>query len=108
MSTGFEIINQQLWIEKDPEAQLIYTLDWTDWLNSNDSIADAEFTVNARVNDPQPLVKISSGVSGGNKTYIELSSGQLNKSYLVTIKITTADGSVDARSFRVKIAQKSL
>ena len=107
MSTGFEIINQQLWVTKDPEAQLVYTLDWTDWLGT-DSIASAVFTVNARVNDPEPLLKVSSGISDGTKTYIELSSGQLNKSYLVTIKITTDNGSIDARSFHVKIAQKSL
>ncbi len=108
MSTGFEVINQQLWVTKDPEAQLIYTLDWSEWLPAGDSIAEAEVTVNARVNDPEPLLKVSDGVSDGTRTYVELGSGQLGKSYLVTIKVTTADGAIDARSFRVKIAQRSV
>lgn len=107
MSTGFQIINQQLWIEKDPEAQLIYTLDWTDWLETNDSIQSATFEVVARANDPDPLIKVSSGISGGNKTYIELRAGQLNKIYTVTTKVTTIQGLIDARSFRVQISQKS-
>lgn len=108
MSTGFEVINQTLWITKDPEAQLVYTLDWTDWLAAGDSIAEAQFEVVARANDPEPLLKISDGVSEGTKTYVELASGQLGKSYTVSTTITTADGLIDRRSFRVKIEQKSI
>jgi hypothetical protein len=108
MTTGFEQINQTLWITKDPQAQLFYTLDWSEWLVGNDTIASAVWTIAARVNDPDPLVKVSSGISGGTKTYIELKEGQLGKSYVVTTKVTTADGLVDARNFRVKIENRSV
>lgn len=108
MSTGFEVINQTLWITKDPEAQLVYTLDWTDWLAAGDSIAEAEFEVVARANDPDPLLKVSDGINAGNQTYVELAAGQLGKSYTVSIKITTADGLIDRRSFKVKIEQRSV
>jgi len=107
MSNGFEQINQTLWITKDPQAQLFYTFDWSDWLVANDTIASAVYTVTARVNDPDPLVKVSSGITGGNKTYIELKEGQIGKSYVVTVKVTTTDGLIDARSFRVKIENRS-
>ena len=44
MTTGFQQINQQLWINKDPEAQLFYTFDWSEWLVSGDTIASAVYT----------------------------------------------------------------
>lgn len=105
--SGFELINQTLQIVKDPQAQLFYTFDWSQWLTDGDSIASAEYTVNARVNDPEPLVKLSEGIQGTN-TYVELSDGQAGKSYMVAVKVTTADGLVDRRSFRVKVENRSI
>lgn len=105
--TGFEQTLQGLTIPKDTEAQLIYTFDWSQWLPTGDSISSVDYTVQARSNDPDPLVKENSGVVGGTKTYIELSNGQLGKVYTVTAKITTADGLIDRRNFRVKVLDRS-
>jgi hypothetical protein len=107
MSQGFEIINQNLWIEKDPEAQLFYTFDWSDWLTGNDTIASAVYTVTARINDPSPIVRVTNGITGGNKTFVELRGGQVNKSYVVSVKVTTTTGLIDRRSFRVKVENRS-
>ena len=107
MSNGFELINQVLWVSKDPEAQLLYTFDWGQWLSQGDSIASAEYTVNARINDPEPLLKVTSGISQGTKTYIELKDGQSGKSYTVSVKVTTADGLIDSRYFKVKVEPRS-
>lgn len=104
--SGFEIINQTLWIDKDPEAQLFYTFDWSEWLAGGDSISTADYTVTARVNDPDPLAKVSQGIQGA-KTYVELKDGQVGKSYVVSVKVTTANGLIDRRSFRVKIENRS-
>jgi hypothetical protein len=103
---GFEQINQVLWISKDPEAQLFYTFDWADWLSAGDEIDTAVYTITARINDPEPLVKESSGIQG-NKTYIELSSGQAGKSYTVSVKVTTTGGLIDSRYFKVKVEPRS-
>lgn len=108
MSTGFYQVSQSLWIDKDPEAQLIYTFDWSQWLDGGDVIDTAEYTITARINDPHPLVKVSEGITGGNKkTYVELSDGGVDKSYTVSVKVTTRDGWVDRRSFRVKVLNRS-
>lgn len=104
--SGFELINQTLWITKDPEAQLFYTFDWSEWLAAGDSLSTAEYTITARVNDPDPLAKVSSGIQG-TTTYVELKDGQLGKSYVVTVKVTTADGLIDRRNFRVKVEARS-
>ena len=104
---GFQQIDQQLWISKDPEAQLFYTFDWSQWLQANDTIESVEYTITARVNDPTPLLKVSSGVDAGLRTFVELSNGQLGKSYVVTAKIVTTDGLIDRRSFKLKVENRS-
>jgi len=65
-----------------------------------------EYTVTARANDPDPLIKVSEGIQG-TTTYIELSDGQADKIYTVTAKITTDDGLVDRRNFRVRVKNRS-
>ena len=105
--TGFQQTLQGLSISKDPEARLTYTLDWTDWLPTGDTVSTVVWTIGARVNDPAPLTNVSSGVQTGTKTYIELSGGQLSKVYTVTAKVTTADGLIDRRNFRVRVENRS-
>ena len=107
MSTGFQVSDQQLWISKDPEAQLFYTFEWKDWLVSGDTIASADYEVINRVNDPTPLVKVSDGISDGTKTYIELAEGQATKTYTVSVKVTTSNGLIDRRSFKVRVENRS-
>lgn len=106
MSTGFVQTIQGLTIVKDTEAVLFYTFEWADWLPTGDSIADVLYTVSARANDPDPLIKESQGVTG-TQTYVELSNGQEGKVYTVTCKITTAEGLIDRRNFRVKVQARS-
>lgn len=105
--TGFEQDTQGIWIAKDPAARLVYTFDWSAWLPLGDQIAQVEYALQVRANDPQPLVKYSEGVQSGTKTYVELGAGQVGKIYTVTASITTADALTDRRNFRVKIENRS-
>lgn len=107
MTTGFQVSDQQLWIAKDPQAQLSYVFDWSEWLVSGDTIDSVDYTVNARINDPNPLVKVSEGISNDVKTFVELSDGQATKSYTVSVKVTTANGLIDRRSFKVRVENRS-
>jgi hypothetical protein len=104
--SGFTQTIQGLTIDKDVEAQLIYTFDWSQWLPANDSLAAVEYDVNTRINDPDPLIKVDEGIQG-NTTFVELSDGQLGKNYNVTCKITTTNGLIDRRFFRVKVVNRS-
>lgn len=104
--TGFTQTLQGLSIDKDPQAQLTYTFDWVEWLPTGDSLSTVEYTITARANDPDPLVKVSEGIQS-TKTYVELSDGQEGKTYTVTAKVTTADGLIDRRAFRVKVTNRS-
>jgi hypothetical protein len=104
--SGFTQTIQGLTIEKDTEARLIYTFDWVDWLPAGDSISASTYTITARANDPDPLAIHSQGRSG-TKTYVELKEGQEGKVYTVTVQVTTTNGLIDRRNFRVKVLARS-
>jgi len=106
--SGFEQTNTGLAVTKDTEAQLIYTLDWTNWLETGDTVNTVNWTVAARRNDPTPLVNQGACVDGtAKKTYIEISGGQADKVYIVTAKVTTTNGLIDRRNFRVECVDRA-
>jgi hypothetical protein len=105
--TGYEQDTLGSWIRKDPSAQLAYSMDWSDWLPTGDTIASVSYTLQVRANDPAPLTKITQGVQAGTVTFVELDGGNVGKIYTVTAHITTVDGLEDSRSFRIKVENRS-
>jgi hypothetical protein len=106
--SGFEVTNQGINIDKDVEAQLTYTFDWSEWLEAGDAIATVTYTAAARRNDPTPIVIETEGVTNSNSdTYVELSGGQEDKIYIITAKVTTTNGLIDRRNFRVNVVNRS-
>ena len=43
--TGFKSDNKGLYITKDSQANVVYGLDWTDWLPSGDGLSSAVVTI---------------------------------------------------------------
>lgn len=107
MTTGYIQTIQGISIEKDPEAVLTYTFDWSEWLPEGDTIATVVYTAVARSNDPAPIEIDNSGVQDGEYTYVTLSGGQVGKIYIITAKVTTVDEIVDRRNFRIKIVNRT-
>jgi hypothetical protein len=106
VASGFQQTTQGLTIEKDTEAQLVYTFDWVDYLAQGDALSTVSYSITARANDPDPLAIVSQGIQG-TKTYVELNNGQQGKSYVVTATITTTDSIIDRRFFRVRVLARS-
>lgn len=104
--TGFFANNSTLSIDKDPAAQLTYTLDWVQWLDPEDSLASVTWDAAARRNDPEPIIIVAQGMLG-TQTYVELAGGQVSKTYIITAQITTANGLTDRRNFRVNIVDRT-
>jgi hypothetical protein len=104
--SGFEQSIQGLTTRKDTNAQLIYTFDWSDWLPTGDTITASNYVITARANDPDPLAIHTQG-STSTTTYVELKEGQEGKVYSVSVQITTANGLIDRRTFRVKVERRS-
>lgn len=94
-------------ISKDPTARLQYSLDWGDWLEGSDTIATQTFTAISRRNDPTPIVIHTSGIANsGTRTFVELSGGQLDKSYTIACAVTTTNGLIDKRQFNLVVESR--
>lgn len=104
--TGYQEDTEGVWIAKDLEAKLTYTMDWVNWLPTGTSIAAVSYTHNSRANDADPIIIHSSGIQG-TKTYAVISGGTINKLYTITAAITLDNAQTDRRNFRIKIQNRS-
>jgi hypothetical protein len=107
IETGFKQDYEGAFAEKDPVAQLTYTVDWVDWLPAGATIATSTWTLETITADPAPLVNLATLIATA-KTVITISGGTLNKVYSVYNTITTNGGLVDRRYFRLKIKARTL
>ena len=111
--TGFKRDNDGLYIEKDPASNIQYALDFTDYLNSGDTITAATTTIESITGDSAPLAFPTDQatdvyVTGGTLVNIRLENGTASNIYTVKTTITTTQGDTDARSFRVVVREKVL
>lgn len=82
---------------KDPDETLDYTWDFTNLLETAESIATIDATA-VTPNTTTPLAVDSSVIAGsGKKTTLWLSGGEACKQYTVAVKVTTDAGT--ARTF---------
>jgi len=85
---------------KDPNAVLDFTVGWGNWLGPNDSISAT------------PTVTADSGITVDSSTYsgdtvtIWLSGGTDGTTYNVAVKIVTAGGRTDERTFAIRVASR--
>jgi hypothetical protein len=107
--TGFKQDQTGSYIQKDPGATLVYTIDWSDWMSSGDTISNSSYTVSTITSDPAPMTIVDSGYQSGNSTtYVELAAGSSGNIYTVTNQITTSNGSIDRRRYRIKVNPRYL
>lgn len=104
--TGYQEDTDGIWIPKDTEARLTYTLDWSLWLPQGATVTAVTYSHNSRVNDADPIIIHSSGVQTGTKTYVILSGGTKNRVYNITAAITLDNGQTDRRAFRIKVLDR--
>ncbi len=83
---------------KDPDAELDYSVDWESWLAS-DTIATSTWTV------PAGLTEESSSNTTTKGTVV-LSGGTAGQRYCVVNRITTAGGKIDDRTIYIDMIEK--
>lgn len=105
-TTGFLRDNDGIFIPKDENAVLTYSLEWEDWLNG-DTIQSSTFTIESLAGDTDPLSKDSQSTTG-TVTTVLLSGGTTGKLYKVFNTIETTGGLTERRYFRVRIEERSL
>lgn len=105
--TGFEKDNEGLFIRKDTEAVLTYSLDWTDWLTNGETISANTYTVETISGDSDALTKTAQS-NTDYVTTVKLSGGTSGNIYKVYNEITTTGGLTERRYFRVRVETRSL
>ena len=112
--TGFKKDNDGLFITKDPESNIQYGLDFTDYLTTGDSInGTPTVTITSPTGDADPLVHPTNAatdilVSNGKLVNIRLQGGTAGNVYNIRCKIVTSQGDTDARHFRIVCEDKTL
>lgn len=105
--TGFVKDNEGVYIPKDTDAILTYSLDWTDWLTNGETLSSSLFTVETLSGDSDPLTKVSQSSTDYVAT-VKISGGTSGKIYKVYNTVTTSGGLTERRYFRIRVETRSL
>ena len=110
--TGAFLDSKGAYFVKDPDANLVYGINWTNYLSSGDSISSTDVTIETITGDSAPLAHPtdeSTDVNiSGKQVNIRLSAGSVGNEYNVDCKIVTANGDTDSRRFRIVVKRKHL
>jgi len=107
--TGFKQDHIGSWIQKDPGAVLIYSVDWTDWLYGGDTLSSTTWTITAITGDPAGTALRAQGAGvTTTKSYATIDRGTDGEIYTVTCRIVTTNGLIDSRRFRIKVEERYL
>jgi hypothetical protein len=89
--------------DKDPDATLDYSIDWSAWLPSGDAISTAAWSTSDAelVVEGSPAPSVSAGVAT-----VWLSGGTAGTHYTVTCRVTTTGGRIDDRSIRLRCVER--
>lgn len=107
-TSGFRADHKgRAYIEKDPNAELSYTVDWTEWMPISTSLDVSTFSVSTIAGDPSPLV-VGSSTTINDKAVVNLTGGTAGNTYTVTNTITSDNLDVDSRRFLVVVKERYL
>lgn len=105
--TGFLADNEGTYIDKDPTASLVYTLDWSEWLPTGQTVSSSTWSLETITGDASPLVNEATS-NTTTKSLIEISGGTSGKIYKIYNTITTSSGYIDRRYFRIKVRARTI
>ena len=87
------------YFKKDPDATLDFSFDWSDWLESSETISSYTVTVDSGI------TKDSDSQASGIVT-VWLKGGTAGQSYSVACKITTSDSRIDERTIEIFVTDR--
>jgi hypothetical protein len=101
--TGFLKDVNGTYIPKDPNASLQYGMDWSEWLPQGGSLSSSTWTVETTGTN---AITVADSTIFNNVALVTIAGGVEGTNYTVANTITTDDGFVDARRFRVKVEKR--
>lgn len=84
---------------KDPNATLDFGFDWSEWLESGETISSYVLYVGSG------LTKVSD-VNTSGSVIVWLSSGSAGNRYTVACQITTTSGRIDERTIKIDVKNR--
>lgn len=105
--TGYKRDNDGLYIDKDPESTLQYTMDWTNWLATSETVSTSNFTVDSITGDADPLTVSGTSITDNKKCNVTLTGGTVGNIYTVRNTITTSDSQTERKFFRIVCEARS-
>lgn len=90
---------------KDPDALLDYKFNWQDWLNTGDTIIEATAFPGGSYTNPGDIRVAANSVSASVSHVVWLSAGNVGEEYIITSRITTAQGRRNDQSLTVSIEE---
>ena len=103
--TGYKRDNTGSWISKDPGATLQYSIDWSDWLPTGDTIATSTFVQESTHTANLTL----SGVATANGvTSVVIAAGAAGNVYTIRNTVVTSANTTDVRRFRIQVENRYL
>jgi len=111
--TGAKGDNKGLFFVKDPDANIVYGIDWTDYLSGGGgTISSKDVTIETITGDSAalqfPTDESTDVTVSGKQVNIRLSGGSVGNEYNVDCKITSNQGDTDSRRFRIVVKRKHL
>lgn len=108
--TGFRTDREGSYIVKDPQARLDFSIDWSCWINSGDTLATSVWFVETIAGDgANNLDNYQDTLDTVNHVAtVWLQKGVAGHNYRVTNRITTANSLTDERYFRVFVKDKTV
>lgn len=109
-TTGYLKDRIGAYIEKDPQAKLDYTIDWSDWIATGDFISNTHWTISTISGDPNPMSEWTSNVLTvvTDLCTVYLQGGSAGNTYTITNRITTSNQIVEERFFRIVVKDRTL
>lgn len=84
---------------KDPNAELDYGFDWSDWLADGETISSSSWEVDSGIT-------VVSSSASTTRTVVWLSGGTVGETYKATNSIVTSVGRKDDRTLYVYIEER--
>lgn len=85
--------------KQDPDEVLDYTLDWSEWLASGDTITDVTAT-------PESGIVVDSTSFTVNSTTVWVSGGTAGSKYGISVHVTTNGGREGDRTIGIEVKEK--
>jgi hypothetical protein len=86
---------------KDPNAELDYRFDWSSWLDTDEVITAAAFTLETGILEGETAASFDDTTAT-----VWLKDGEVGVIYKVSCKITTDAGRIEERTIRIKVTER--